>query len=269
MLLTTQYLDEADELAARIAVIDHGRVVAEGTPTELKASVGAGTLRIRLIDPAQPAEAGRMLSGLLGVPGLARARPGTADHAGPGRRAAHREDRPRDPPPPLEGQGQEALHLLVPRVHHDQARSQVRPAEGPQLDQDPAPAVPGQHAGPCPQPGNHRCQVADLAVDGHQAWRRVAAAYPRPVVGGNAHMRGQQRHDPLPGRGPVVHPRLEHDGGLAGAGLHPSHGPAFGTRVSPPHARPPSRPERSGDRRSRGRARYDLPESGGPGWTLP
>ncbi len=215
MLLTTQYLDEADELAARIAVIDHGRVVAEGTPTELKASVGAGTLRIRLIDPAQPAEAGRI------------------------------------------------------RVHQDQARSQVRPAEGPQLDQDPAPAVPGQHAGPCPQPGNHRCQVADLAVDGHQAWRRVAAAYPRPVVGGNAHMRGQQRHDPLPGRGPVVHPRLEHDGGLAGAGLHPSHGPAFGTRVSPPHARPPSRPERSGDRRSRGRARYDLPESGGPGWTLP
>jgi ABC-2 type transport system ATP-binding protein len=68
VLLTTQYLDEADELAARIAVIDHGRAVAEGTPTELKASVGAGTLRIRLIDPAQRAEAGRMLSGLLGVP---------------------------------------------------------------------------------------------------------------------------------------------------------------------------------------------------------
>ena len=70
VLLTTQYLDEADELAAQIAVIDHGRVVAEGTPTELKASVGAGTLRIRLIDPAQLAEARRMLSSLLGVPVL-------------------------------------------------------------------------------------------------------------------------------------------------------------------------------------------------------
>jgi ABC-2 type transport system ATP-binding protein len=40
VLLTTQYLEEADQLAGRIALIDHGRVVAEGTPAELKASVG-------------------------------------------------------------------------------------------------------------------------------------------------------------------------------------------------------------------------------------
>jgi hypothetical protein len=45
-----------------------------------------------------------------------------------------------------------------------------------QLDQDAAPAVPCQHAGSCRQPGNHRCQVIDLAVDGRQAWRRGAAA---------------------------------------------------------------------------------------------
>jgi ABC-2 type transport system ATP-binding protein len=44
ILLTTQYLDEADQLADRIAVIDHGRVVAEDTPTALKASIGAQTL---------------------------------------------------------------------------------------------------------------------------------------------------------------------------------------------------------------------------------
>ena len=44
VLLTTQYLDEADQLADRIAVIDRGRVIAEGTSAELKASVGAGTL---------------------------------------------------------------------------------------------------------------------------------------------------------------------------------------------------------------------------------
>src|SRR5688572_8358707 len=48
VLLTTQYLDEADRLAERMAVIDHGRVIAEGTSRDLKASVGSNTLRIRL-----------------------------------------------------------------------------------------------------------------------------------------------------------------------------------------------------------------------------
>ena len=48
ILLTTQYLDEADQLADRIAVIDKGRVVAEGTPRELKASVGRTRLHLRL-----------------------------------------------------------------------------------------------------------------------------------------------------------------------------------------------------------------------------
>ncbi len=48
VLLTTQYMEEADRLAERLAVIDHGRLIAEGTSAELKASVGASTLRIRL-----------------------------------------------------------------------------------------------------------------------------------------------------------------------------------------------------------------------------
>ena len=122
-----------------------------------------------------------------------------------------------DPPPPLEWQGQETLHLLVPGIHQDQARNQVRLAEGQQLDQDAAQAVAGQDAWSRPQPGNNRCQVIDHAGYGRQTWRGVAAAQPGPVVGDNAHVRGQQRDDPLPGRGPVVGPRLKHDGQLAGA----------------------------------------------------
>ncbi len=62
VLLCTQYLDEADQLAERIAVIDHGRVIAEGTPAQLKASVGQGALHIRLIDPDQRDEAEAVLA---------------------------------------------------------------------------------------------------------------------------------------------------------------------------------------------------------------
>ena len=48
VLLTTQYLDEADRFASRVAVIDHGRVVAEGTPANLKSRVGSATLSVTL-----------------------------------------------------------------------------------------------------------------------------------------------------------------------------------------------------------------------------
>jgi ABC-2 type transport system ATP-binding protein len=68
VLLTTQYLDEADQLADRIAIIDHGRVIAEGTSGELKALVGSGTLHVRLHDPGQRPDAGRVLSTALGEP---------------------------------------------------------------------------------------------------------------------------------------------------------------------------------------------------------
>jgi ABC-2 type transport system ATP-binding protein len=66
ILLCTQYLDEADQLADGIAVIDHGRVIAEGTPGQLKASVGSGALHVRLLDPDQRPEAERLLTKELG-----------------------------------------------------------------------------------------------------------------------------------------------------------------------------------------------------------
>jgi len=67
ILLCTQYLDEADQLADGIAVIDHGRVIAEGTPAQLKASVGSGSFHVRLLDPEQRPEAERLLAAELGT----------------------------------------------------------------------------------------------------------------------------------------------------------------------------------------------------------
>ena len=55
LLLTTQYLDEADQLADEIVVIDHGRAIARGTATQLKAQTGGATLHITLPEPATDA----------------------------------------------------------------------------------------------------------------------------------------------------------------------------------------------------------------------
>jgi len=66
ILLCTQYLEEADQLADGIAVIDHGKVIAEGTPGQLKASVGSGTLHVRLLDPEQRPDAAGVLERLIG-----------------------------------------------------------------------------------------------------------------------------------------------------------------------------------------------------------
>ncbi|MEU5867666.1 MULTISPECIES: ATP-binding cassette domain-containing protein [unclassified Nonomuraea] len=93
VLLTTQYLEEADRLAGRIAVIDHGRVIAEGTPGELKSSVGSGSVHVRLRDPGTRPEAERLLAQTLDAPVYLDADPVslTARIAGNGREAAAAE----------------------------------------------------------------------------------------------------------------------------------------------------------------------------------
>ena len=78
VLLTTQYLDEADQLAERIAIIDHGKVIAEGTSGELKALVGAGAVHVRLLDPDQRPEAGACPAHGARRARAARDRPGRA-----------------------------------------------------------------------------------------------------------------------------------------------------------------------------------------------
>ncbi|WP_341962566.1 ATP-binding cassette domain-containing protein [Planococcus maritimus] len=68
VLLTTQNLEEADQLADRIAVINHGKIIAEGTSSELKASVGTGTLTVQLLNAADQSTAAAILEQQLGVP---------------------------------------------------------------------------------------------------------------------------------------------------------------------------------------------------------
>jgi len=67
IFLTTQYLEEADELADRVGIIDHGHIVAEGTPEELKRSVGDDVIIARLADEDQCRRAAATLVGIPGV----------------------------------------------------------------------------------------------------------------------------------------------------------------------------------------------------------
>ena len=97
VLLTTQYLEEADTLADNIAVIDHGSVIATGTPTELKARTGAQTLAVRPVDPvdvgvvasvvaelagSDPEVEGQLVTAPVGDPGVLPAAVRRLDEAG-------------------------------------------------------------------------------------------------------------------------------------------------------------------------------------------
>jgi oleandomycin transport system ATP-binding protein len=76
VLLTTQYLDEADELADQIAVIDHGLVVAAGTPSELKARTGSQTLVVRAADRALTPQVAAVVAEVTGMAPDVRAETG-------------------------------------------------------------------------------------------------------------------------------------------------------------------------------------------------
>jgi ABC-2 type transport system ATP-binding protein len=87
VFLTTQYLEEADELADRVGIIDHGRIVAEGTPATLKAEVGRPTVEAVTADPAERARAEAILARFGDICGstkgvAVRLRSGEADLAG-------------------------------------------------------------------------------------------------------------------------------------------------------------------------------------------
>ncbi len=68
VLLTTQYLEEADQLAREVVIIDRGRVVATGTPAELKRRVGRDVVEVRAADPATLAQLAALLGGVSGNP---------------------------------------------------------------------------------------------------------------------------------------------------------------------------------------------------------
>ena len=77
VLLTTQYLDEADQLAARISVMDAGRVIAEGTPDELKRRIGGDRIVARPSDPDDMTRTEEVLAVVAGVPAIADRDAGT------------------------------------------------------------------------------------------------------------------------------------------------------------------------------------------------
>jgi oleandomycin transport system ATP-binding protein len=89
VLLTTQYLDEADQLAHDIVVIDRGKVIATGTPDELKARTGRQVLLVAPSDPARLGEIATLLEALAGAEVVRSGRPASppARHARPPRRA--------------------------------------------------------------------------------------------------------------------------------------------------------------------------------------
>ena len=186
VLLTTQYLEEADRLANDLVVIDHGHVIAEGTPTELKANLGATVLEVGLdtIDDAHST------AELLRVPGLPH--PDRQRHRGRGHRG--RRARLGDGRPPFARPGGSHPHGLhppgaqpgrrVPGTDRPEGRRRERGHRRPRKEKarpSPTEGRRGSHA------RRHRrdrmtTAIAAPSVSGAPSARSVAARFRWAVV---------------------------------------------------------------------------------------
>ncbi len=136
VFLTTQYLEEADVLADRVGIIDHGRIVAEGTPAQLKAEIGQPTVE------AVPHEAGE-----LAAVGAVLERFGEPAHCSPGAvavRLEHGEEELADVVRALDAEGLRVARLAVhePTLDDVFLAKTGRSLEGAGEDEQPAETVP-------------------------------------------------------------------------------------------------------------------------------
>jgi ABC transporter DrrB family efflux protein len=154
ILLTTQYLEEADELADRIAVIDHGQLIAQGTGASLKESVGGLILEVELVDAARRDQARAVLAGV----GCGEPEPD------------ERADRLSMPAP---GQGLELVERAAAALRHADIRVSNLALRGPTLDD-----VFLQLTGAPPSSDGADPQPSKLAVAGE---RTTEVASPEPV----------------------------------------------------------------------------------------
>jgi ABC-type multidrug transport system ATPase subunit len=162
VVLTTQYLEEADALADRIAVMDRGRVIAEGTPGDLKAAVGSGRLRVRVAEPEQR-EAVAACSDGRSHGDRARPRSRRPERAHRRRRGGrHRAAGP--------GSRQAADRVLLPRTA--QPRRGLPDAHGRS-------GAPGR-----PTPPTRESRRMSASPAGSDAMRDVLATGPRPAAPG-------------------------------------------------------------------------------------
>ena len=197
VFLTTQYLEEADQLAGRVGIIDGGRIVAEGTPGELKAQVGDPILNLTLARArgrrrrrGGPAAAGRARAGARRLPGRARARRGGR----PARRRCARSTTPGwwSPASTSRCRAWTTCSWRRPGGGSEaEVGEAARPARRPPRRRDPRPAADrgarlalgARHRSHAPGPGAEPLLPAGADGDLHRVVRQRARDDPRLPAG--------------------------------------------------------------------------------------